>query len=73
MSADGAAAIKPNPVAKIRFDRIRTPHPPMRSMRAPAQGPISAETTIASENAPKTQTGESPKLAAIGAASTAGI
>src|SRR3989338_6879603 len=72
-TGEGAAASNASPAAKIRFDSISTPRPPIRSIRAPAQGPIVAETTTAMENAPNTQTGDRPKLAAIGAARTAGM
>ena len=68
----GDSASRHSPAAKIRFDSISTPRPPSPSIRAPAQGPTMAETTKASEKAANTQTGDWPKLAAMGAASTAG-
>ncbi len=46
-TGEGAAASGASPAAKIRFDSISTPRPPIRSIRAPAHGPIVAETTMA--------------------------
>ncbi len=70
---DGATASNPRPAAKTRFDSISTPRPPKPSILAPAQGPTIAETTIAMENAPNTQTGERPRSSAMGTARTAGM
>ena len=69
----GASASNPRPAAKTRFDSISTPRPPTPSIRAPAHGPTMAETTIAMEKAPKTQTGDRPRSSAMGTARTAGM
>jgi hypothetical protein len=60
------------PAEKIRFDIIKRPRPPVASIRAPADGPIKADTAMATEKAAKTQTGERRCSSAIGTARTAG-
>jgi hypothetical protein len=67
-----AAPSSERPAAKTRLETASTSRPPNRSMRRPANGPRTAVTISATENAPNTMPVDTPSSCAIGAARIAG-
>lgn len=61
-----------SPSAKTIFESASTSRPPRRSMKRPTDGPRKAEINNDAENAPKNQSRETLRSAAIVSASTAG-
>jgi len=67
-----AAASSTSPAGRTSADATSTVRPPRASMCRPIAGPMKLINTSATENAPNTQVRDSPSVAAIGSASTAG-
>ena len=68
-----ATASSASPAASTTLEAVSIVRPPFASIIRPTQGAISADSTSAAENAPKTQLEAMPSERAIGTASTAGM